>query len=110
MSYNCLIKYMRGVIYFLQLKKIYRVAAIFPEHFQSFTVAVKIHIFYYLFHTKLSQLFLEAETKRNRHFPVNINKHEATRAVIVYRLPAGRESMSMKTSKGAPVQDILKGS
>jgi hypothetical protein len=55
------------------------VAAIYPEHFQSFTIALKNHIFYYLFRTKLSQPFLEEETKRNRHVPANINQQEAIR-------------------------------
>jgi hypothetical protein len=65
------------------------VAAINPDHFQSFTITLKNHIFYYLFRTKLSQLCLEEETKRNRHVPAKINQQEATRAVIVSRLRAG---------------------
>ncbi len=35
---------------------------------------------------KPSQIFAEAETKTNRHFPANINQQEATRAVIVFGL------------------------
>jgi hypothetical protein len=35
----------------------YRVAAIFPEQFQSFTDALKNRIFYKLFGAKPSQLF-----------------------------------------------------
>jgi hypothetical protein len=38
---------------------------------------------------KLSQIFVEAETKTSRHFPANINQQEATRAVIVFGLRAG---------------------
>jgi hypothetical protein len=38
---------------------------------------------------KPSQIFVEAETKTNRHFPTNINQQEATRAVIVFGLRAG---------------------
>jgi hypothetical protein len=78
------------------------VAAIYPEHFQSFTIALKNHIFYYLFRTKLSQPFLEEETKRNRHVPANINQQEATRAAIVSRLRAGltaKEILNMKHRK-----------
>jgi hypothetical protein len=66
----------------------YKVAAIFPEHFQSFTVALKNLLFYYLFWAKLSQLSVKAETKTNSHFPAKINQQEATRAVIVSRLRA----------------------
>jgi hypothetical protein len=38
----------------------YRVAAIYPEHFQCFTVALKNHLFYLFFRAKPSQLFAEA--------------------------------------------------
>jgi hypothetical protein len=38
----------------------YRVAAIFPEHFQSFTVALEKHIFYYFLRAKPSQMFSES--------------------------------------------------
>jgi hypothetical protein len=78
------------------------VAAIFPEHFQSLTIALKNHIFYELFRTKLSQVCLEEETKRKRHVPANINQQEATRAVIVSRLRAGltaKEILNMKHRK-----------
>ncbi len=77
-------------------------AAIFPEHVQIFTVALKNLIFYKLFHAKLSQLCLEAETKKQ--IPANINQQKATRAVIVSRLRAGLtviEIISIKTSKGS---------
>jgi hypothetical protein len=76
-------------------------------------MAVKNHIFNYFFHTKLSQLCLEAETKTNRHFPVNINQQEAARAVIVSRLRAGitvKEIMSYEEIKTITIQDVMKGS
>ena len=38
---------------------------------------------------KPSEIFVEAETKTNRHFPTNINQQEAMRAVIVFGLRAG---------------------
>jgi hypothetical protein len=41
------------------------VAAIFPEHFQSFTVLLKNNIFYYFFYAKPSQLSAETEMKTN---------------------------------------------
>jgi hypothetical protein len=70
------------------MHSICRVAAIFPEHFQSFTVALKNQIFYQLFHGKLSQLYVEAETKTKRHIPAKINQQEATKAVTVSMLCA----------------------
>jgi hypothetical protein len=66
----------------------YRVAAIFPEHFQSFTVALKNQNFYQLFHGKLSQLYVEAETITKRHIPAKINQQEATKAATVSMLCA----------------------
>jgi hypothetical protein len=66
----------------------YRVAAIFPEHFQSFTVALKNQLVSKLFCAKLSQLSVEAEIKTNRHIPAKINQQVAARAVIVSRLRA----------------------
>ncbi len=90
-------------IFFFKLDEIYRVAAIFPEHFRSFTVALKNHLFYSLFRAKLSLLSVEAETKTNRHIPTKINQEEATRAVIVSRLRAAgvqcERLWAMKTSK-----------
>jgi hypothetical protein len=76
-------------------------------------MAVKNHIVNQLFHTKLSQLCLEAETKTNRHFLVNINQQQATRAVIVSRPRAGitvKEIMSCEEIKRITVQDVMKGS
>jgi hypothetical protein len=70
-----------------------RVVAIFPEHFQSFTVELKIQLFYKLFRAKVSQLFLELETKINRHIPAKINQQEPTKPVIVSRLRAGGRTM-----------------
>jgi hypothetical protein len=67
------------------------VAAIFPEKFLSFTVALKNQLFYELFRAKLSQLCLEVETKTNRHIPAKINQQEATKPVIVSRLRAAGE-------------------
>jgi hypothetical protein len=51
----------------------YRVAAIFPEHFQSFTIALKNHLFYSFFRSKPSQLFAEQYAKINRHIPAKMN-------------------------------------
>jgi uracil phosphoribosyltransferase len=85
-------------------KSTYRVAAIFPDHFQSFTVSLKNQLVSEFFCAKLSRLSVEAETKTNRHIPARINQQEATRTVIVSRLRAGltvEEIMSIKTSKGA---------
>jgi hypothetical protein len=44
-------------------KYIYRVAAIFPEHFQSFTIVLKNHLFYSFFRRKPTQLFAEQYVK-----------------------------------------------
>ncbi len=52
---------------------VYRVAAIFPEHFQSFTIALKNHLFYSFFRSKPSQLFAEQYVKINRHIPAKMN-------------------------------------
>jgi hypothetical protein len=50
-------------------------AAIFPEHFQNFTVALKNH-FKKLFCAKPSQLFVEAETKTNRNIPAKMYQQD----------------------------------
>ncbi len=68
----------------------YRVAAIFPEHFQSFTIALKSHIFHCFFCAKLSQLVVQSLIKTNRHIPAKMNQLEAIRAGTVSRLRAGR--------------------
>jgi hypothetical protein len=66
------------------------VAAIFPEQFQSFTDALKNHIFYKLFCAKPSQLFAVGESKSKRDIAAKINQQEATKAVILSGLRAGR--------------------
>jgi hypothetical protein len=48
----------------------------------------KKQLFYSLFRAKLSQLFVEMETKTNRHVPAKINLQKAVRAIIVSRLRA----------------------
>ncbi len=47
------------VIEYMTISLLYKVAAIFPERFQSFTVALKNNLFYYFFSAKPSQLFTE---------------------------------------------------
>jgi hypothetical protein len=77
-------------------------AAIFPEHFQSFTVAFKNHL-KQLFCAKPYQLFVEAEAKTNTNVPAK-KLREATRAVIVSRLCAAlKEIMHHEDIKKSPV-------
>jgi hypothetical protein len=79
----------RILIYLLRTTTLlYRVAADFPEHFRSFTVALKNQFVSKLFCAKLSQLSAEAETKTNRNIPAKMYQQEATRAFIVSRLRA----------------------
>jgi hypothetical protein len=51
----------------------HRVAAIFLEHFQSFTKALKNHLFYSFFRRKPSQMFAEQYVKINRQIPAKMN-------------------------------------
>ena len=50
---------------------------------------IKINFFTNYLIIKLSQLYVEAETKTYRHIPAKINQQEATKPVIVSRLRAG---------------------
>jgi hypothetical protein len=49
---------------------------------------MKNQLFYQLFRAKMSQLFVETETKTNGHILAKINQQEATKPVIVSRLRA----------------------
>ncbi len=69
---------------------LYRVAAIFPKHFQCFTVALKNLIFYCFLRAKPSQMFSESWIKKTRYIPAKMNLKEDTRARTVSGLPAGR--------------------
>ncbi len=50
---------------------------------------IKKSYFLLIISHKTVLLFLEVETKLNRHVPENINQQEATRAAIVSKLRAG---------------------
>jgi hypothetical protein len=68
--------------YKLYHQRLYRVAAIFPEHFQGLTVALKNDIFFILScHTVPA--VCRAIEKPKRHIPAKMNQQEATRAGAV---------------------------
>jgi hypothetical protein len=50
------------------------VAAIFPEHFQSFTVLLKIIFFIVFFYAKPSQLSAKTEIKTNSRIRAKMNQ------------------------------------
>jgi hypothetical protein len=56
------------------------VAAIYPEHFQSFTVLLKNNIFYCFFCAKPSKLSAKTEIKTNSRIRAKINHQEGAGA------------------------------
>jgi hypothetical protein len=66
------------------------VAAIFPEHFQSFAVLLKNNIFYCFFYAKPSQLSAKTEIKTNSRIRAKMNQQEGAGAGAVFGPCAGR--------------------
>jgi hypothetical protein len=88
------------------------VAAIFPEQFQSFTDALKNHIFYKLLCAKPSQLVAVGLTKTNRDIAAKMNQQEALKAVILSGHLAGRtrrKIMSYEDRKQSPDNKVFEG-
>jgi hypothetical protein len=73
------------------------VAAIFPEHFQCFTVTIKNNIFNLIFSAKPSQLSAETEIKTNSHILAKVNQQEGIGAGIVSGLCAGCTMIKMNS-------------
>jgi hypothetical protein len=85
--------------------KHYRVAAIFLEHFQSFTVLLKNNSFYNFFYAKPSQLSAETETKTNSHIRAKMNQQESAGAGAVSGPCAGRTIIELLET---PIRALLR--
>jgi hypothetical protein len=69
----------------------------FPERFQSFTVAFKNTLLYLFFPAKPSQLSSEAYLKTNSHIPAKMNQQEGIGAGTVSGLCAGCTTTEIKS-------------
>jgi hypothetical protein len=82
------------------------VAAIFPEHFQSFTVLLKNNIFYCFFYAKLSQPSAKTEIKTNSRIRAKMNQQEGAGAGAVFGPCAGRTMIEIKSFWKSTVAEV----
>jgi hypothetical protein len=66
------------------------VAEIFPEQFQSFTNTLKNHLLINYFAQIHLSCLPKGKQKKNRHIQAKMSQKEATRAMLVSGLRAGR--------------------
>jgi hypothetical protein len=83
----------------------YRVAAIFPEHFQSFTVALKTFLLLILL-PQTDSAVCRSINKTIIQIRAKLNQHQATRAVIVCGLRAMKAIMTYGNINKSPVYDV----
>jgi hypothetical protein len=72
------------------------VAAIFPEHFQSFTLTLKNYFFEKILLPQNLSAVCQIINKNKKTHSAKKNRQKATRAVIVCRLGAGHNMKEMQ--------------
>jgi hypothetical protein len=82
------------------------VAAIFPEHFQRFTVLLKNNIFIVFFLRKTISAFCQNRNKTNSRIRAKMNQQEGAGAGAVSGPCAGRPMIEIKSFWKSTVAEV----